>query len=156
MSADSDKAFEDWYEREYGDSGSNSHMGSTKRCWDAALSWCRPLAIAAIKKAKSRKRQPKKTRTLKEAVTIPDWLPIEVWRGFEDMRVRIRAPLTEYAAHLIIKKLIELKDQGEDPIACLNESTQKSWRGIFPVYKNRNGNIRSSSTPLRQIGDDND
>jgi hypothetical protein len=59
LSKESDQEFNRWYELEYSDSGSNSHMGAMKRCWDSALSWCRPLAIAAIVKAKASKRQKK-------------------------------------------------------------------------------------------------
>ena len=37
-----------------------SNLDIARRFWDAALTWCRPLAIAAIKKAKAtKKRQPK-------------------------------------------------------------------------------------------------
>lgn len=34
---------------------------------------------------------------------------------------------------LILKELQSLKDQGYDPNKCLDQSTMKGWRGVFPV-----------------------
>ena len=62
---------------------------------------------------------------------LPEWIPLELWEGFKDMRKKIRAPLTELAAKGIIKDLERIKATGGDPIAALNESIKRSWRGVF-------------------------
>ena len=56
----------------------------------------------------------------------------EVWEAFEEMRKKIRKPMTEYAKKLILKKLSTLKD---DPNEILEQSIMNSWQGIFPLRK---------------------
>jgi hypothetical protein len=69
-------------------------------------------------------------------VTLPDWLQPykDAWEGFTDMRKRIRAPLTPRAITLTLNELQRLHLQGYDPGEVLDQSTQRSWRGVFPVY----------------------
>jgi len=62
---------------------------------------------------------------------IPEWIPREVWEGFVEMRKKIRHPLTPRAVKLLVAELEKFRDQGHDPIAIINESTMKSWRGFF-------------------------
>jgi hypothetical protein len=70
-------------------------------------------------------------------VTMPDWMPAESWQAFCEMRQRIRAPLTPYAMRLIITKLTELREGGDDPTAVLNRSVERSWRSVFPLTDER-------------------
>lgn len=49
------------------------------------------------------------------------------------MRRKIKAPLTARAISLTINELERLRDQGFDPNACLDQSTQRGWRGVFPA-----------------------
>lgn len=44
-----------------------------------------------------------------------------------------KCPFTPRAQMLILKELQSLKDQGYDPNKCLDQSTMKGWRGVFPV-----------------------
>lgn len=65
---------------------------------------------------------------------IPSWLDPEAWDGFVAMRRSIpKVPFTPRAQMLILKELQSLKDQGYDPNKCLDQSTMKGWRGVFPV-----------------------
>lgn len=67
------------------------------------------------------------------AFQIPAWVPAEAWKGFVEMRKKIRHPLTDRAAELIVAKLSKLKTRGHDPAEVLDQSTVKSWRDVFPV-----------------------
>lgn len=62
--------------------------------------------------------------------TLPPIIRPEVWAGFEDMRKRIRKPMTDNARKLIIGKLKRL---GGDPNIILEESTMNGWAGVFPL-----------------------
>lgn len=62
---------------------------------------------------------------------LPDWLDSEAWAGFCEMRKRIRAPLTNRAMTLTINTLERLRVEGYDGNECLDQSTQRSWRGVF-------------------------
>lgn len=69
----------------------------------------------------------------KKDIEIPSWIPKDAWKGFTDMRKRIKAPLTDRAMELIIEKLEAFKKEGVDVGKILDQSTERSWRGIFPL-----------------------
>lgn len=48
------------------------------------------------------------------------------------MRKKIRAPMTDHAETLILCKLEKWRvESGANPVDILNESIEKSWRGVF-------------------------
>jgi len=69
----------------------------------------------------------------KSAYALPDWVPLDAWNSYVEMRQKIRRPLTEKAKYLQVKKLAELVNEGQDPEAVLNNSVANSWQGLFPV-----------------------
>lgn len=70
---------------------------------------------------------------VKKSFLLPEWVDSEAWVGFEEMRKKIRAPLTDRARNGIIKELQKLCPTGDNGAAILDQSTQRSWRGIFPL-----------------------
>jgi hypothetical protein len=52
---------------------------------------------------------------------------------FEKYRKKIRKPLTEHGVELVLKKLGELRAQGQDPVKCIEQSILAGYQGIFPV-----------------------
>jgi hypothetical protein len=68
-----------------------------------------------------------------EPFALPDWLPAENWSAFEQMRTRIKKPLTEFAKKLVVKELIKLQAAGQDPVACLDQSTRCCWQDVYAV-----------------------
>jgi len=64
---------------------------------------------------------------------LPDWLPQESWDDFEEMRQKIRAPLTDRARRNLVEELQRQKDAGGDPLKALQESITKAWRGVYPA-----------------------
>lgn len=69
-------------------------------------------------------------------LALPDWLPLDAWQGFAEMRKRIKAPLTDRGVKLTIAALDRLRVSGQDPGAVLDQSTQHNWRGVFEVKQN--------------------
>jgi hypothetical protein len=67
------------------------------------------------------------------------------------MRKRKRAPVTDYAAGLILKKLDDFKNQGINPNDILNQSIENTWTGIFPLKENHDAktNSRNNGTVLK-------
>lgn len=82
----------------------------------------------------SKEKQPKQDQN---AVLgeLPFWVPAEAWISFVEMRKAMgqRGKLTANAAKLIINKLEELKNQGQDPRLVLEQSVMNNWKGVFPV-----------------------
>lgn len=73
----------------------------------------------------------------KEGTQMPDWIDPEAMAGFIEMRKKIKAPLTERGLRMIINELERLKIEGFDPNECLDQSTMRSWRGVFPVERQK-------------------
>lgn len=74
-------------------------------------------------------------RKQNETTELPFWLDREAWDGFEDLRRKLKKPLTERARKLAIEELRKLREQGNDPTVVLNQSVMQGWLGLFPVRK---------------------
>jgi hypothetical protein len=68
---------------------------------------------------------------------IPEWIPKDLWADFKEFRIRIKAPLTDRATKNIITELEKLREEGSDPVAVINQSITRGWRGVFHVKGNR-------------------
>lgn len=64
---------------------------------------------------------------------LPGWVPREAWGHYEEMRRKMRKPMTETAKKLAVGELGKLREQGEDPEKVLEQSVYKCWQGLFPV-----------------------
>lgn len=76
-----------------------------------------------------------------EIQNLPVWINQHSWNGFVEMRKKIKKPLTDHAAHLLIHKLAEFHARGIDPNERLDESTMNCWQGVFEPKGNGNGQI---------------
>lgn len=84
------------------------------------------------------KTEKKRARPISEP--LPDWLPLQAWDSFVEMRRMIRAPLTNNAIRLCMTDLEKLQASGQDPLAVLEQSVMRSWRGLFAIeVKNDRG-----------------
>ena len=82
---------------------------------------------------------------------LPNWIPQDTWRDFEQMRRSMRKPMTPAASRLIVRKLEELRDDGDDPQRVLEQSIQNSWVGVFQLKGQRG---IATSRPSRHSGFD--
>jgi hypothetical protein len=62
----------------------------------------------------------------------PPWLSPESWAAWLQVRAKKRAASTPYALTLAVKSLEELRSQGCDPQACLDQSIAKGWLTFYP------------------------
>jgi hypothetical protein len=79
-------------------------------------------------------------------LNLPEWLGIEAWEGYIEMRAKIKKPLTKRSAVMALRTLNELRLQGYDPSMVLDQSTFMCWRGLFPLKENRDGDGASRKT----------
>lgn len=70
-------------------------------------------------------------KTTEAVPALPEWVPLDAWKGFVEMRKKIKAPMTAGGIKQAIAKLGSLRAEGHDPATILNESTFKSYRGLF-------------------------
>jgi len=77
----------------------------------------------------------KKSRAKKAAAgagdPLPDWMPVEAWAAFIDMRVKIKKPMTDYAQKLMLKKLAAFYANDLDPSVILNQSIMNGWQDLY-------------------------
>lgn len=64
---------------------------------------------------------------------LPDWIPLEAWKDFKEMRNRTRKPMTAKAEKMAIRKLESLKAMGCDPKEVLEESVLHCWASVYPT-----------------------
>ncbi len=86
-----------------------------------------------------------------DSLAFPDWLPQHTWQDFQQMRKSMRKPMTQAASRLIVKKLEELREKGDEPQRVLEQSIENSWVGVFPLKGARG---TPASRPSRHSGFD--
>jgi len=101
-----------------------------------------------IRVDKKRKEKPKTTPTPSPSLpgiepdskpapgdnlTLPEWLPLEAWAGYLEMRTKKKAPNTKRALQGAINNLDKLRKEGDDPGAVLDQSTFRAWVGLFQL-----------------------
>ena len=64
---------------------------------------------------------------------MPAWIPPEAWKGYSDMRLKKKKPLTEGAIGRAVGTLERLMQEGEDLTLVLNQSEDHGWPGLFKV-----------------------
>jgi hypothetical protein len=64
---------------------------------------------------------------------LPDWLPLESWNAYLDMRKAKKKNPTEGAIKMILKELDDCRKQGQSVKKILDRSTINSWTGVFPL-----------------------
>ena len=71
--------------------------------------------------------------------------------GFEEMRKKLRKPLTVRAKELILKKLEKLAPGDEaTQAAILDQSVERGWQGVFPLKEDNNWQKRNDVPPEYQ------
>lgn len=99
-------------------------------------------------------RTDKKERAPKRAaVELPSWIPVPAWEAFLEMRKRLRAPLTDKAIQIAIGQLEKLRDVGHEPSAVLEQSTMRSWRGLFAISETSNGRAQQQGRGIRDAAE---
>ncbi|MHB1750968.1 MAG: hypothetical protein ACYCR3_12740 [Acidithiobacillus sp.] len=84
------------------------------------------------------------------AIALPDWLSRDAWEQYVDFRFEIKNPLTLRARDLSIKKLSELREEGNDPVAVIEQSILNGWKGLFAL-KNQSANRFARRGPAERI-----
>ena len=70
---------------------------------------------------------------------------------FEAMRKAIKKPLTERAKQLLCNSLDKLAQQGENRVACLNQSILHNWQAVYPVKQEAKGEDKPCGNPFFDI-----
>jgi len=149
-----------------------------RELWESRLIWCQKLVDNVADVYKNRKREiplipistnhngittdsngittggstQSKVKEIKESkvdkIILPDFIDKELWEAF----LKSRKKPTEYAINLLIKKLGELRDAGNDPNKVLERSIMNGWTSIWPLDKDGGqGGINQGNTKQPKI-----
>ena len=100
---------------------------------------------AAQKRSDTRDRKQETNSKPTPRFVLPDWMPSESWNDFLEMRRSLRSAPTEKAKALLVRKLEKLKCAGQDPKAVLEQSIERSWKGVFPVKESTGGKLDATA-----------
>ena len=68
-----------------------------------------------------------------DVALLPDWIPLETWAAFLEMRKKIKKPPTAHAIKLLIAKLDKFRKAGQDVQAILEKSITSGWQDVFEL-----------------------
>lgn len=105
------------------------------------------------------KQETKKEVVAEAPFVLPEWIPLETWKAFLEMRKKIKKPPTEKAVELLIAKLKKFKDAGQDIQAILEKSITSNWQDVFEIKENKSfaqqaADIARSTVPAQHTGPD--
>ena len=95
-----------------------------------ALAGCKQDAIPETERETETKRE------TEPRFALPDWVPIDAWTGFCEMRRKSKSAFTERAKALLVAELFKLVEAGGNAAAILDQSTANGWKGVFPLKVN--------------------
>lgn len=67
------------------------------------------------------------------AIKLPECVPADAWADFVEMRNKLRKPMTLKAKQLCLLKLVQLRADGHEPRAVLEQSVANSWQALYPI-----------------------
>lgn len=62
---------------------------------------------------------------------IPEFIPVDAWKGFVAMRKEIKKPLSARAITMAVNKLTKMHEAGYDVAAILDRSTFNNWQDLY-------------------------
>ncbi len=104
-----------------------------------------PLASSSSSSSSSTVTEPK-PKTL-----LPDYISQESMSSFQEMRKKIKKPMTDRALVLLIGKLEKFHADGYDVNEILDNSTLGCWAGVFEPKEKKATVIGSSSSEENRI-----
>jgi len=91
--------------------------------------------------------KPKVNHTIGKPDNLPEFIDKDTWDSFLEMRGKKRAVPTEKAKELLVKELLKLKGEGDDPNEVLNQSIMRNYTGVFPLKGGKDGANRRGIKP---------
>ena len=74
---------------------------------------------------------------------VDEFLDQEIWKGYEEMRRKIRKPLTPMAVKIAKNRLLELKNSGENISKVMEQSILGSWQSFHPLKRDQGDNHKN-------------
>jgi len=108
---------------------------------------------------RSNRKEPSSTKAASSkavAFELPQWIAANEWDAFEEMRTKMRKPMTDRSRQMIVNEIGRLAALGSPPHKVLEQSVINGWAGVFAVRQegtngNRQGYLGKSESNLRAL-----
>ena len=80
---------------------------------------------------------------------LPEWIERDVWDAFEEMRRKMKKPMTDRARQNIVAALIRFEAAGMIASEVLEQSITNGWSGVYPLNRE---NIKQSRLDAANVG----
>lgn len=81
---------------------------------------------------------------------LPDWLPMDAWEGWIEMRNQRKKPLTGRAVTRALDRLREFREKGQNLTEVLDRSTMNGWTDLYEIRERNNGKSNWGGSPDRR------
>ena len=79
---------------------------------------------------KNEKNEKEKTRD------CPDWLNVDLFKEYEELRIKLKKPMTDRAVSMAIERISKLRNEGHDPSKVIEASIFNCWMDFYPLKEN--------------------
>jgi hypothetical protein len=87
--------------------------------------------ISSVYQPDTLEKRREETEKKPVSLEIPDWIDVNDWKDFVEMRKKIGKPMTDRASKLIISKLEKMKVKGISPSVSLQNSILNAWQDVY-------------------------
>lgn len=77
-----------------------------------------------------------------KAFVLPDWVPTEQWKAFEETRRKLKKPLTDRARLLAVNELKKLTEAGHSAAEVIDLAVMRGWQTFYPPKQEAKPEIR--------------
>lgn len=93
-----------------------------------------------VKRSKKKRTESEATHDAASRLVLPDFVPIDTWKDFVEMRVKSRKAMTDSAAKLVIENLRKVSG-GRPELAkrILERSIEHGWLTVYELPEERGG-----------------
>ena len=71
------------------------------------------------------------------AMCIPEYIPEALLLDFYEHRKSLKKPMTDRAKELLISKIIDLYNEGNDPARLLEEAIMRGWQTVYATNESK-------------------
>ncbi|MGN9097175.1 DUF4373 domain-containing protein [Flintibacter porci] len=128
--------------------------GNSDGCSDDANAVQEQSKEKKSKEKKSKAEQRKEKQNIFSDFACGDADLLSALQGFEEMRVKIKKPMTDQAKKRLLTELEKLAPgDRETQIAILHQSEDRCWAGVFALKDDRSGQIGGGRRQQASTGD---
>lgn len=128
--------------------------GNSDGCSDDANAGQEQSKEKKSKEKQSKAEQRKEKQNIFSDFACGDADLLSALQGFEEMRVKIKKPMTDHAKKRLLTELEKLAPgDRETQIAILHQSEDRCWAGVFALKDDRSGQIGGGRRQQASTGD---